>query len=797
MAKPLIIVESPAKTRTLRNLLGPQYTFGASMGHVRDLPKRDMGLDIESGFTPKYQVLSDRREHLKKLKGQVAHAGTVYIATDPDREGEAIAWHLQQALELEDPHRIEFNEITRSAVQRALEQPRKIDMDRVYAQQARRVLDRLVGYKISPVLWKQLGNKSLSAGRVQTVALRLVVEREREIRAFVPEEYWTITAKLTPEGEEHPFEAELKSKGDEPVEMKNQEQADAVMQDLQGVDYVVRQVKKGKRKRGPAPPFITSTLQQEASRKLGLGAKRTMQIAQALYEGIELGEAGAVGLITYMRTDSTRIADEAKEEAAGVIRERYGESYLGGPRKARAKKKGVQDAHEAIRPTSPARSPEQVSQYLDADQKRLYDLIWRRFIASQMADCLSDVTTVDIDAGPYVFRATGSVVTFKGFTAVYTEGKDEGESGEADRPPLPELHKGDPLRLLDLHSDQHFTQPPPRYTEATLVRALEQNGIGRPSTYAQILSVIVERGYTKLERKVFFPTPLGEAVSDFLVAAFPTTFEVSFTAHMETDLDRVEENRADWVEVVREFYGPLEGLLEKAMQIKGLESGKTCPNCGRPMVVKSGRSGEFLGCSGFPECRTTMPLDGKERPPDRPSDKTCPTCGKPMVVKTGRSGEFLGCSGFPECRTTMPLDGQSERAPERETGEKCPKCGRPMVVRRGRRGEFLACTGYPKCKTTRPLTGGTGIPCPVCGKGEMVERRSKRGRIFWGCSRYPECKAATWDKPTGEKCPECGEPLVEKVSKDGEVRVACQNRSCGYVKPGGGVDEAVGAASGE
>ncbi|GMV38278.1 MAG: DNA topoisomerase 1 [Fimbriimonadales bacterium] len=817
MPKPLIIVESPAKTKTLKNFLGGEFELAASMGHVRDLPQKEFGVDIDNDFAPTYVPLPDREEQLSRLRRAVKDADKVYIATDPDREGEAIAWHLEQALELKDPLRIEFNEITKTAVESALAHPRTIDMRRVNAQQARRILDRLVGYKLSPYLWRAIGNRNLSAGRVQSVALRLIVEREREIRAFVPQEYWTVAADLTPDTEEHKFRAEVRAKGEQKIELANEADATAVCNELREATYLVDKVSKAQRKKSPAPPFITSTLQQEASRKLGFTAKQTMRTAQELYEGIELGAEGSTGLITYMRTDSTRVADEAKHAAAELIRARFGADYLPSGARTAKKVKGAQDAHEAIRPTDPHRTPESVSAYLTAQQRKLYELIWNRFIASQMADARYEVTTVDIKAGEYWLRATGSVTLFRGFTAVYSEGTDNG--AEEQQGPLPELANGQKLLLLDLIPEQHFTQPPPRYSEATLVKALEQHGIGRPSTYAQILSVIVERKYVTVTKRVFAPTELGERVCDALVKAFPSTFDVRFTAHMEQDLDKIAENGADWVEVVREFYDPMKDQLEQALGIKDRtcpacgrpmvvknnwrgeflacsgypecketasigpppeETEEVCEKCGRPMVIKSGRRGRFLACTGYPECRNAKPLPGEEpRPEPKPTDEVCPECGKPMVIRTGPTGEFLGCTGYPKCKKTLPLPGEEPRV--RESDKTCPACGQPMVIRKGRTGEFYACTGYPKCKKTLPMEGETGVPCVVCGEGQMVQRRSKKGRVFYGCSRYPECENTTWDPPTGEKCPVCGGSLVEKTLKSGPV-IRCGRKGCTYVK---------------
>ncbi|GIV09492.1 MAG: DNA topoisomerase 1 [Fimbriimonadales bacterium] len=690
--KPVIIVESPAKTRTLAKILGNTYTIEASMGHVRDLPKSKLGVDVSNDFEPTYAPLPDRRDTLKRLQTVTQGAPMVYLATDPDREGEAIAWHIQQALNLQNAQRIEFNEITATAVQRALQNPRLIDLHRVNAQQARRVLDRLVGYEVSPLLWRKTrgGRKPLSAGRVQTVAVRLIVEREREIRAFVPEEYWKITATLTPKKEHFPFEAELRAKGDAKLELKTEADAQAVLNDLQGATYIVESVEKRQRKRTPPPPFITSTLQQEAARKLGYSAKRTMQIAQQLYEGVDLGDEGSVGLITYMRTDSVRLSNEALQMAREFIQANFAPNYL--PDKPRQYKTrgGAQDAHEAIRPTDVNRTPEAVRPYLIPEQYRLYELIWKRFVASQMADAQLEVTSVNIRAKEYLFRASGTVVLFDGFLSLYKEGKDTQERDEEELPPLPPLQQGELLDLIKLTPSQHFTQPPPRYTEATLVKAMEQNGIGRPSTYATILSTIQERGYVVLENRAFKPTPLGEVVTDYLVKYFPDLFDVPFTARMEAELDEVEEGKADWVQVVRDFYQPFQQKVSVAMQS---------------------------------DDRVQIPVVETER--------TCPTCGATMVLRSGRYGEFLACSRYPDCKTTLPA-------------------------------------------------GATGIVCPLCQTGEIVQRKSKKGRVFYACSNR-ECKLLTWDKPTGEICPECNAPLVEKTSKRAATRqIVCSNAECQY-----------------
>lgn len=708
MPKSLIIVESPAKTRTLRNFLGSGYDIEASMGHVRDLPKSKLGVDVDNGFQPKYIVIPERREVIKRLKEAAAQADAVYLASDPDREGEAIAWHLCETLDLKEPRRIQFNEITKSAVTEALRNPHQINYDLVNAQQARRVLDRLVGYLLSPLLWKKV-KKNLSAGRVQSVAVRLICDREREIQAFVPVEYWWITATLTPRDSEHLFDARLFSRAGKKLEIHNKAEADMLLAALEGADYVVNTVKRSEKRRSPAPPFITSTLQQEASRKLGFGARRTMQIAQQLYEGIELGDEGHVGLITYMRTDSTRVAAEAQEEARGYIIERFGEAFA--PSKPRqVVRKGAQDAHEAIRPTSVRRHPDDVKKFLSNDQYRLYRLIWQRFVASQMSPAVFDVVTADIAARDMIFRATGSTVKFPGFTRVYTEGKDDtAVTADEDMPPLPDLVEGQQLDLRKLTPEQRFTEPPPRYTEATLVRALEEKGIGRPSTYATIISTIQERKYVELVDKRFRPTELGFVVTDLLVKHFPDIMDVTFTAGVETRLDNVEQGQLDWVKLLSDFYGSFQKDLEAAQE--NMERVKIEPKA---------------------------------------TDQVCPNCGKPMVIREGRFGEFLGCSGYPECKTAMPL--------------------------------------------SKPLD----VKCPVCGEGEVVEKKSRKGKVFYGCNRYPDCNFVTWDKPTDKRCPQCGGLLGERRFRGRMIGYRCTNPDCGYettrgkAKPAEGEEQATG-----
>lgn len=700
MAKSLIIVESPAKTRTLRNFLGADYTIEASMGHVRDLPKSKLGVDVENSFAPQYIPIPERREVIKKLKAAAKKADTVYLASDPDREGEAIAWHLSEALGISNIKRIRFNEITRSAVREAIEQANDINPGLVNAQQARRVLDRLVGYMLSPLLWRKI-KRNLSAGRVQSVAVRLICDREREIIAFVPIEYWSITASLTPTDKEHLFNAKLLSRAGKKLEIQNQQQADELLKALQGADYIVSNVKKSQKRRNPAPPFITSTLQQEASRKLGFTAKRTMFIAQQLYEGLELGSDGHVGLITYMRTDSTRVAQEAQDEARDYIKEQYGEDYM--PDKPRqVKRKGAQDAHEAIRPTSIRRHPDAIKGALSSEQYRLYRLIWQRFLASQMSPAVFDVVSVDISACDMIFRATGSTVKFQGFMKVYTEGKDDSAVvADEEMPPLPELTKDQKLDLRKLTPEQHFTEPPPRFTEATLVRALEEKGIGRPSTYASIISTIQDRKYVELTEKKFKPTELGFIVTDQLVKHFPDILSVEFTAGVETKLDTVEEGQLDWVKLLSDFYGPFEKELAAAQ-----------------------------------ENMERVKIEPKE------SDVVCPNCGKKMLIREGRFGEFLGCAGYPECKTAMPL--------------------------------------------TKPLD----VKCPVCGDGDVVEKKSRKGKVFYGCSRYPDCSFVSWDKPTNKRCPECNGLLGERRFRGKLTGYRCTNPECDYQSTRGKSKEA-------
>ena len=698
-AKPrsLVVVESPTKARTLKKFLERRYDVLASMGHVKDLPRSQLGVDTEGEFTPKYVVPRGKGPVIKELKSAAKKASAVYLATDPDREGEAISWHLATILEPFNPKikRIEFHEVTKEAVRRALQTPRGIDTSLVNAQQARRILDRLDGYKLSPLLWRKVRG-GLSAGRVQSVAVRLICEREKEIEAFVPQEYWSIAARLTRETEEVPFVARLVSRGGEKVEIRNEAEAQALVRELQALPYSVAEARRKDQQRHPAAPFTTSTLQQEANRKIGYSAARTMVVAQQLYEGLDVGREGTVGLITYMRTDSVRVAEEAQRQAREYVTSQFGAPYVPDQPRQYASRRTAQGAHEAIRPTSVRRTPDAVKPFLKTDQYKVYKLIWERFVASQMASAIMDTLAVDINAGggatpgpgTYLFRATGSRVKFPGFLRVYLEGRDNGEE-ETPEGWLPDLQQGERLRLLGLDPSQHFTQPPPRYTEATLVRALEDFGIGRPSTYAPIIETIKTRGYIESEERRLYPTELGVLVNSLLVEHFPQILDVAFTAHMEEDLDRVEEGKEDWVRLLRAFYGPFAEVLRNAEQ------------------------------------------NMKE----------------------------------------------VEMAPQ-EIGEPCPRCGCPLVRRRGRFGEFIACSGYPACDYTRPI--GIGVRCPL-DNGEVVERRTRKGRIFYGCSNYPACTFTSWDRPLDRTCPLCGHILAAKRARRGATSaIVCTNKACTY-----------------
>jgi DNA topoisomerase-1 len=812
MPKSLVIVESPAKAKTINKFLGRNYVVRASMGHVRDLPKSKLGVDVEHGFQPDYVVIPKKKKVLSELKSEAKKAEAIFLAPDPDREGEAISFHLAEELGGGDGkiRRVLFNEITKKAVEEAIKNPRDIDKDKVDAQQARRVLDRLVGYQISPLLWEKV-RRGLSAGRVQSVALRIVCEREREIQAFQAEEYWSVEADVQG-SEPPPFVAKLTKIDRENAELKDEASARSVVEELEKLPFVVKKITAKERRRRPVPPFITSKLQQEGARKLGFTAKRTMMVAQRLYEGIELGQEGPVGLITYMRTDSTRIADEAIDEVRRYLGERYGTAMLPEKPNFYKSKKGAQDAHEAIRPTSVFRDPDSVAPYLDRDELKLYRLIWTRFVASQMPPAVFDETIVEIEAGRFLLRARGSVLKFNGFLAVYEEGRDEEPEKPAEKETqassedseevekddgsgkLPQLTEGENLALVALRPEQHFTQPPPRFTEASLVKELEEKGIGRPSTYASILSVLVDRQYVhKVERK-FHPTELGFLVTDLLMGSFADIMEIEYTARMEEQLDEIEEGRANYLATIDGFYQKFSKDLtearEKMTNVKTMEipTSEVCDKCGKPMVIKWGRFGHFLACSGYPECRNTREIqnygDKESADPDVFQDETCEKCGRPMVLKKGRYGQFLACSGYPECKNTRRIlrskDGTLETKRDQLLDEKCPKCGNQLVIKHGRYGEFTACSNYPDCKHIKQKE--VGVPCPKenC-QGQVVERRSRRGKLFFGCSEYPNCDFTSWYRPVAEPCPECGYPvLFEKSTKREGTFIACTEEGCGY-----------------
>jgi DNA topoisomerase I len=795
MAKALVIVESPAKAKTINKYLGKQYIVKASLGHVKDLPKKDLAVDVDRDFEPRYEVIEGKKKLISELKQTAKKVEDVYLAADPDREGEAICFHLQEEIQNGNKkngpriYRVMFNEITKRAIQAAFKEPGQVNSHLVDAQQARRVLDRLVGYKISPLLWDKV-RRGLSAGRVQTVALRLIVEREREVRAFIKKEYWTIDVDFAAKPV---LTARLIKQNDETPEIGNAESANQVVAQLDGATYVVKSVATREKKRNPVAPFITSTLQQESSRKLRFSVKRTMMLAQRLYEGIEVGKEGSVGLITYMRTDSTRVSEDALREVREYVAERYGKPFLPDAANIYKSKKEAQDAHEAIRPTSMAYAPEAVEKYLAEDEMKLYRLIWNRFVASQMMPALYDQTTIDVTARgknglDYLFRATGSVLKFEGFLKIYQEGKDQSdEEDEELKHRLPLVTEGETLRFRAIRPEQHFTEPPPRYNEATLVKKLESDGVGRPSTYASILSTIQEREYVTKEGGRFTPTELGMVVTDLLIESFDDIFDVKYTARMEEELDEIEDGKLDWREAMAEFYGKFSRDLEHAEEhmtdIKRMEkpTDLTCEKCGKPLVIKWGKHGSFIACTGYPDCTYTreltvdLPDVDKADLSEQGEEEYCENCGRPMVLKKGRFGQFYACTGYPDCKTTKPIGG-AQKKPDKPLDEKCPQCGNNLVMKTGRYGEFTACSNYPECKYVKQKT--IGVKCPECSAGEIVERRSKRGKTFYGCNRWPECNFVAWGKPVPEKCPECGSPyLIEKWLKSGSVW-QCPNREC-------------------
>jgi DNA topoisomerase-1 len=747
MGKSLVIVESPSKARTLTKYLGKKYTVLASVGHVKDLPKSKFGVDVEHDFAPSYQVIPGKKKVLDEIKAAAKKADVIFLAPDPDREGEAIAWHIAEEFNgaKGKVKRVLFHEITERAVKEALEHPGELNLKKVNAQQARRVLDRIVGYKISPLLWEKV-RRGLSAGRVQSVAVRIICEREREIAAFRSEEYWSITALLEA-GAPPAFEAKLVKWRGQDVSLATAEATNEVVEAIRAQPFTVDQVEKKERRKHPPAPYTTSKLQQEASRKLRFTPKRTMMLAQRLYEGVEVGNEGPIGLITYMRTDSTRVSAEAQQEATALARDRFGADYVPQTPNVYRNKKDAQDAHEAIRPTSVAHDPEALRNTLDRDLYQLYNMIWKRFVASQMTPAVLDQTKVDIAAGEAVVRATGSVVRFPGFTALYTESAEpataKGDEEDEERR-LPPLQQGDRLSLREITPKQHFTQPPPRFNEAMLIKELEEQGIGRPSTYASITSTIQDRKYVVKVEGRLRPEELGVVVNELLVQHFPSIVNVEFTAKMEKDLDEIEEHDKSWVETVREFYGPFAGDLEKATQ----------------------------------EMR-----DVKRE--EQPTDIVCERCSKHMVIKWGRNGRFLACPGYPECKNTKEFraeaDGTIVIVPKQtETNEVCDKCGGAMVIKTGRFGRFIACSNYPACKTTRSLGTGVKCPRPDCG-GQLLEKRTKKGRIFYSCGNYPKCDYAIWERPVPHACPQCGAAfVVEKLVKGGDPLRRCIAEGCTY-----------------
>jgi DNA topoisomerase-1 len=815
LAKNLVIVESPAKAKTINKYLGRDFKVKASMGHVRDLPKKRLGVDVKKGFDAEYEVLATRKKVLDELKDDAKDAEAIFLAADPDREGEAICWHLSEALGVRAKkkfRRVVFNEITKKAIEEAFKNPGAVDPKKVDAQQTRRILDRLVGYKVSPILWEKV-RRGLSAGRVQSVALKLICDREREIKAFVTEEYWTAAALL--EGKEPPpFSANVLKRDGKNLEIGNAEEAGQVRSDLEKATFTVSSVQLKERRRYPVPPFITSKLQQEAVKKLRFSVKKTMQVAQRLYEGVELGTEGSVGLITYMRTDSTRISNDALSAVRDKITSTYGEDYIPEKPIFYKSKAGAQDAHEAIRPTYLEHDPDSIKKYLSKDEYALYRLIWNRFVASQMKPAVYDETVADIAAGRYLLRAKGSTLKFKGFLAVYEETPDEKRetkaveepalgaddtSPETTTNPLPPLAQGDTLTLKKLDTDQHFTQPPPRFSEATLVKELEENGIGRPSTYASIIGTIEAREYMEKREGKLYPTELGFLVTDLLVQHFQDIMNVEYTAALEAELDEIEEGKDNLLNTLNQFWKKFEKDLKAASRemkdVKRMEeqTDEVCEKCGKPMVIKWGRYGKFLACSGYPECKNTRQLaggdgDGGPELAEDVAQEVCPLNAEHgvMVLKKGRYGPFLACSTYPECKGTRKLvrgaEGKLTVERLQPLDEPCPECTKPLAWRRGRFGPFIACSDYPNCKYIKKKEAKEiGLTCPECGQGQVVERKGRWGRSFYGCKRYPECKFTAYNRPLGEPCPDCGRSyLLEKeTKKEGKV-IFCGNEACHY-----------------
>ena len=792
MPKSLVVVESPAKAKPIYKYLARDFKVVASMGHIRDLPKSKLGVDIDEGFEPVYEPIPARRKVIKELRDAARGVEQIYIATDPDREGEAIGWHLANELGTKKRKvgRLFFNEITKKAVLDALKEERNIDQNMVDAQQARRVLDRLVGYKLSPLLWDKV-RRGLSAGRVQSVALKLVCDREDAIDRFVSEEYWHLFARLA--GSVPPeFDAQVVKRGTSALKVTNETEAKTVVADLEQATFAVKTLATKERKKQAPPPFITSKLQQAAR----FPVKKTMMIAQQLYEGIELPGEGAVGLITYMRTDSTRVTDQAIVDVRAHIDAKHGADFV--PEKPRQfkTKSDAQDAHEAIRPTSMAYDPETVRPHLSRDQYSLYRLIWNRFVGSQMSPALFDDTTLEVEAGDYLLRTKGSVQKFAGWLTLYQADAELGSADEAgsagdaavSRSLLPQVAVGDTLELCKFDPQQKFTQPPPRFSEATLVKELEENGIGRPSTYASIIGVLQTREYTEKVEGRFRPTRLGRLVIELLAKSFDDILAVDYTRGLEEQLDKIEEGSADYRTMLAGFYDKFSSDLGAAAEAmpnikgEGLPSDEVCDKCSSPMVVKVGRFGVFLACSSYPDCTNTREIEQAEQPVADEEPDACENCGRPMVMKRGRFGQFLACSGYPECKTTRKLietkGGLTAAKPDQLLDEKCPKCASNLVVKQGRFGEFTACSNYPSCRYVKLKS--TGVACPKDG-GDVVERKSKRGRNFYGCANYPDCDFVLWNRPLPEVCPTCGSPyLVEKVTKRSGHQVLCNAEGCDY-----------------
>ncbi len=816
MSKNLVIVESPAKAKTINKYLGDDYKVMASIGHIKDLPMKDLGVDVDNDFEPTYVIIPDKKKRgnkktVSELKKAAKASEAIYLAADPDREGEAICQHLAEELTKRNKkpvYRVMFNEITKKAIQDAFKEPQEVDTNLVNAQQARRILDRLVGYKVSPILWKTVGGR-LSAGRVQTVAVRMIVEREREIEAFKKTEYWSVLANLGA-GLPPTFDSKLRKVDDLTVKLgkfdvdlkktethiQNEKDAKSIVDEIKGEDFVVEKVTKRERKRNPTPPFTTSKLQQDAARRFGFTAKRTMSIAQKLYEGIELGSEGAVGLITYMRTDSTRVSDDALNNAREFIDKSFGEKYLPKKSKNYKTKKDAQDAHEAIRPTDANRTPESLEKLLTPEMLKLYTLIWQRFVASQMTPALFDRTTIDIKAGRFGFRSTGSVQKFDGFLKVYQEAKSSTAKNDDKDLTLPAVEEGETLKLNEIKPNQHFTEPPPRYSEATLVKALEEKGIGRPSTYAAIMTTILSREYVEKVEKRFHPTALGTTVNDLLVECFDDLFNETYTARMEDRLDEIEEGELDWRKALEGFYKRFSVDLEEAKEnIKGkkkqaIPTDEKCEKCGAGMVIKFGRYGQFLACETYPECKNTREVAKKgdadsegESDGEKEEIQDCELCGKEMALKRGRYGAFYGCTGYPECKNIRKIakGDQKPAPPPVELDEECPKDGAKLVRRTGRFGEFVSCSNYPKCKYIQQEKIGMKCTSETCEKGEIVIKKSRRGKQFYGCDQYPDCDVVFWNKPIQEPCPECSAPLVlEKYTKRYGTERYCNEDECDY-----------------